>query len=377
MKKIINIIFVILGALIGAGFASGQEINIFFFQSGLNGIYGIIISSTLIGVVIYKSMQIISENEIKTYKDFLEVIINNKKETIKNSNINFVESKKNNNTKFTESKKSINIKFIDTKKSKTKIFLKNIINIIINIFILITFFIMIAGFGAYLKQELGINEILGSGILAIICIIIFKRNVEGLVKLSNIIVPILIVSLLIIGILNISTLDLQNTYNTLKSNNNAFFVKAVLYCSYNSILLIPVLITLKKYITSKNQIKLTSILITIFIIILSIAIFLILIKVDVDINKLEMPAVYVISNIYKILKPLYGFIILSSILTTAVSLGTSFLQNVSKSQKSYPHIGNIMCITSVIISQIGFSNLVNLLYPIFRIFRSFTNIYDI
>ena len=87
--------------------------------------------------------------------------------------------------------------------------------------------------------------------------------------------------------------------------------------------------------------------------------------VDVDVNELEMPAVYVISNTFKILKPLYGFVILSSILTTAISLGTSFLQNVSKTEKSYSQIGNIMCITSVIISQIGFSNLVNSLYPIF------------
>ena len=79
----------------------------------------------------------------------------------------------------------------------------------------------------------------------------------------------------------------------------------------------------------------------------------------------EMPAVYVISSLHSKFRPLYGFVILSSILTTGISLGTSFLQNVSKDKKSYSQIANIMCITSVIISQIGFSNLVNLLYPIF------------
>ena len=263
MKKMINIIFVILGALIGAGFASGQEINIFFFQSGINGIYGIIISSTLIGYVIYKSMQIISKNDIKTYKDFLDIITNKMC-----SNINY-----NNNYK-----KSNNIKFTNKKISKKTLNLKNIINIIINIFILITFFIMIAGFGAYLKQELGINEIIGSSILAIICIIIFKRNVEGLVKVSNIIVPILIFSLILIGTLNIKKIEFTNTYNILVANNNKFILKAILYCSYNSILLIPLLITLKKYITSNNQIKSISIFITIFIIILSIIIFLILVR---------------------------------------------------------------------------------------------------
>ena len=92
---------------------------------------------------------------------------------------------------------------------------------------------------------------------------------------------------------------------------------------------------------------------------------MILIRVDVDITKLEMPAVYVVSNIFKFLEIIYGFIILGSIFTTSISLGTSFLQNVSKNKKSYTQIAAIMCITSVLISKIGFSNMINLLYPIF------------
>ena len=84
-----------------------------------------------------------------------------------------------------------------------------------------------------------------------------------------------------------------------------------------------------------------------------------------DISNLEMPAVYVVSHMFKILKIAYGFIILGSIFTTAISLGTSYLQNVSKSKKSYTQIAVFMCITSVLVSKIGFSNLINSLYPIF------------
>ena len=65
------------------------------------------------------------------------------------------------------------------------------------------------------------------------------------------------------------------------------------------------------------------------------------------------------------LKIVYGFIILGSIFTTSISLGTSFLQNTSKNEKSYTQIAIIMCITSVLVSKIGFSNLINFLYPIF------------
>ena len=40
MKNISKITFVLIGAIIGAGFASGKEIYIFFFSHGIKGIIG-------------------------------------------------------------------------------------------------------------------------------------------------------------------------------------------------------------------------------------------------------------------------------------------------------------------------------------------------
>ncbi len=329
MKNILKVVFVIIGTLIGAGFASGQEIYTFFFSYGVEGLIGILISSLILGLVIYKTLQIVQKYKIKTYKEFLEV---------------FIKPKNNGN-------------FFN---------LKNIINIIINIFILITFFIMIAGFGAYFEQELEINKLIGSAILAILSYIIFTTSVKGVVKVNEILVPILIVFITIIGLINLKSIDLFNIQNyVIRTNESNSILSGILYASYNSILLIPVLITLKDYLKDKKQIKIISILTTFIILLLAIILFLLLIKVDVDITKLEMPMVYVVSNMFRGLKTVYGFIILGSILTTSISLGTSFLQNTSKNKKSYTQIAIIMCITSVLVSQIGFSNLINLLYPIF------------
>ena len=329
MKNCFRVALVIIGTLIGAGFASGQEVYLFFYSYGIRGIIGIFISSILMGVIIYKTLILVKENEINNYRDFLNLIIKKK-----------------------ESNNFLNI--------------KNIVNIIINMFILITFFIMIAGFGAYFEQEFGFNGLIGSSILAILCIIVFKTSQKGVVKVSEILVPILIVFITVIFILNIKDFDIYNLQNHLINNNSYnFLLSSIVYCSYNSILLIPVLITLKNYIRSKKQVIKISIFSTIIIILLSISLFFLLTKVDVDISKLEMPAVYVVSKMFKVFEIIYGFIILGSIFTTAVSLGNSFLQNVSKNKKSYTHITLIMCITSIIISQFGFSNLINYLYPIF------------
>ena len=60
MKNIIKIVMVIMGTLIGAGFASGREIYLFFLEYGYWGIIGIFISGIFTSFIIY-----ITLNKIK------------------------------------------------------------------------------------------------------------------------------------------------------------------------------------------------------------------------------------------------------------------------------------------------------------------------
>ena len=98
--------------------------------------------------------------------------------------------------------------------------------------------------------------------------------------------------------------------------------------------------------------------------ILSILIFLLLINVNTDFSKLEMPIVNVISQKFSCFFLIYGLIILIAIFTTAISSGISFLNNL-ENKKKYPQFALIMCITSIVISNFGFSNLVKNLYSLF------------
>lgn len=153
--EILKVVFVIIGALIGAGFASGQEVYTFFFSFGIKGLLGIILSSCIIGIIIYKTFKIIYKNNINSYKEFLNCLLRNEK-------------------------------------------IKNIINAMINVFILVSFYVMVSGFGAYMQQELNLNSIIGSSILVILCLILFKTNVNGLVKVNEILIPILIIIVILI-----------------------------------------------------------------------------------------------------------------------------------------------------------------------------------
>ena len=351
MKNILIITMTIIGSIIGAGFASGQEINSFFYKYGIIGILGIIISVFLISLIIFKVFKIIKKENINNYEEFLKIIFGNK--TIKK---NKIINKKNN---FKKNNKKLN------KKKYLNIY--NITNIIINIFLIISFFIMIAGFGAYFNQEYNMSEMLGSSILSVICLIIFMNNIEGLLKINKYLIPILIFFMIIIGIKNINNFNIIEINNK-KIINNIFFtiINGIIYASYNIILLIPILITLKNKIR-KNNIFLISIFSGIILFILSLIIYFLLSNIKININEIEMPAVYSIRKYLPEFKKIYEFIILTSILTTAIAEGISVLENICKNKKSYTQFAVILCITSVLFSKIGFSNLINLLYPIFGI----------
>ena len=64
---------------------------------------------------------------------------------------------------------------------------------------------------------------------------------------------------------------------------------------------------------------------------------------------------------------LYGVIILFAIITTAMSSAYSFLNNISKDKIQYQRNNKIISFLAMFVPLIGFSNLVNNLYPIFGI----------
>lgn len=327
MKHVVSIVMVIIGALIGAGFASGQEIYVFFYKYGVIGIAGIFISTTLISVCTYRVLLSIKTGKINNYKEFLSF-------------------------------------YLDKPNKK----LLNIINSTLNILLLITFFIMISGFGAYFNQEYHLNSIIGSAVLAGICFIVFNKDIDKFVRINKYMVPILIIVIIFIGILNFENINIyKNNINLEITNIFSGLMYAVIYASYNLILLIPVLIALKDKLKKENKIKFISIYLGVLVLILSIIIYFLLNNINGNIEKIEMPAVFAIKKEYNYLTNIYGLIILISIFTTAISLGISFLENVTKNKKNYSQIAAIMCITSVIFSRIGFSNLIKILYPVFGI----------
>lgn len=327
MKETFKIIFVIIGAIIGAGFASGKEIYTFFCIYGYYGIIGILISSFLFGLIIYKVFQILDRYNINEYNNFLKIILKERK----SDKIN------------------------------------KVIYLIISAFLLITFYIMIAGFGAYFNQKYNVPVIIGAGIFSIFIFITLNRNIEGIIKISEIVVPIIILFIIMVGVKEIEEITVEEIrFTCINKSVLESIISGVLYSSYNSIILIPAIVPLKKYIKKEN-IKIIGMVVGILLAILSFIIYIILQKNGIEIGQYDLPMIYIMKLLGNIYEKIYGIVIIVAIFTSVISAGYGFLENISKNKKSYTQILSIMCITSPVFAFIGFSKLINILYPMFGV----------
>ena len=321
MTNILKIVFVIIGSIIGAGFISGQEIYTFFLKFGNIGIACIILMGIILGIVIYKTCFIIMKNKNKNYGEFLDSIL-------------------------------------QSKYPRIRIF----INSLINVFLLISFFIMCAAFCAYFKQEYNISVYLSGLIISIICYMIFVKNIKAIIKVNQILMPIIIILIFFLVIkINIQQVSIKNAENSILA-----ILNCMIYVSYNTIILIPILIKLKSYMKDIKSILVSSIVCSIIIISMALIILCIISQIK-EIKLIEIPLLYVTNSYGEVYKYIYSFVLIVAIITSAISAGYGFLENITKDKQRYLIFAFFICVFSIFISNFGFSNLVNILYPLFGI----------
>jgi len=296
----------------------------FLTGMGLTGLLGIILSISLISYIIYKTFRVVLDNNINNYEEFVKEIMPNK---LKNNKI-------------------LNFTISNT----------------VNIFLLIAFNIMVAGFATYFVQELHICKWVGAILIATLSFITLSNNIDGVIKINTVLIPAIILFIIFLGINKIEYISIASeNYN----NSLQWVISSVLYASYNSITLIPILIGFKNKINAKKHSIIISVCVGFIMLILSIIIFLLMNTFIKEIYSIEIPTVYIASSLGKVFKYIYGIVILIAIFTTAIGSGYGFLSNVTKERKKYIFCAGAICLSSILMGQIGFSGLINILYPLF------------
>ncbi|OEF97088.1 YkvI family membrane protein [Desulfuribacillus alkaliarsenatis] len=315
-----------IGTIVGAGFATGQEMLQFFIKFGILGLFGILITIVLF---IFFGEVIMMLGKRYNAKSHLEII----------------------------------------QKSGGKTFGKAM-DILIIIFLFGGLTAMIAGTGALFEQQFNMPILLGNITMALITAITVLRGIEGVVNSMGYVVPFLLFTVLgtcAISIINnppeLLTMEMFIGGSEFISN---WVLAAILFVSYNMVIVVAVLGPLGAKVTDLRTIRKGALLGGLSLGIGSIMIYLTLTSQVKNVYMLEVPMIYIAREISPVILILYTGVLIAAIYTTAVGSLFGFVSrftNLNKTPASSWSLVFITTIFALLASQFGFSNLVKYLYP--------------
>lgn len=325
--KIFEIAAVFIGTIVGAGLASGKEITQFFTSFGLKSFFGILFCGLfyiLMGLIISK---ISINNNLNSYSDVLKLISPN--------------------------------------------FLGKITGVITTLFLISSASIILAGSGALINQFFGIPNIIGSLIMFIFSYIFLLRGTKGLIEINSFIVPSLLFTITLIIILYFLFAKDSISFNAISSfepPKKGIITSTILYAGYNTLCCSGVLVPLSNETNNSKNMIYGITLGALGLTLLSSIINLLLLANQPYIYNLEIPLLLVAQRFGTIIQALLLVIILLEMFSTEVSDVYSISKTLEQSFNIEFKKGIFIILTiALLISQIGFSNLISKLYPMFGI----------
>ncbi|SMC28497.1 Uncharacterized membrane protein YkvI [Clostridium acidisoli DSM 12555] len=331
MKKSIFTIFqisaVFIGTIVGAGLASGQEITQFFTSFGPKSLLGIFICTFIYIGVSFIIIDLSTKYNLSSYKELIILV---------NSSL-----------------------------------LGKITDLLTSFFMISGAAIILAGSGSLIHQYFGIPNWIGIAVMSLITIIVLLRGTDGLIEINSVIVPSLIIVITTIFILfvffsgNIITV---HELKTIPYEKHYWILSSVVYASFNTISFSGVLVPFTKEVNSKKQLFIGIIIGALVLTLLSQMINFMLLMNIPYIYKYDIPLLYIVHRFGRTIQIMLLGIIWLEMFSTEVSN----IYSVSKTIEKSLNIGykkSIFCILLIAlpISQIGFKQLINFLYPAFGV----------
>jgi uncharacterized membrane protein YkvI len=314
-----------IGTIVGAGFASGQEILQFFTRFGALGLVGLVFCAVMFAVFGYIIMRLGKELNARSHMEIIRY-------------------------------------------SGGKV-LGRLVDFIITFFLFGALTAMIAGTGALFEQEFHLPELLGNLLMAVLTALTVLTGINGVINSISFVVPFLLLAVVGTSMFSIATAppDLTASVSAIGESGliSNWFLAAVLYVSYNTIISIAVLGPLGVKAKNSKIIKRGAILGGVGLGIGSIMIYLSLAGNLESVSGLEVPMIYIASGISPLMQLIYAIVLIAEIYTTAVGSLYGFASRISEIAKDNGKgIIVIATLISLVASRFGFSNLVKYLYPV-------------
>ncbi|WP_152394344.1 YkvI family membrane protein [Paenibacillus guangzhouensis] len=324
--KVLQIAFTYIGTIVGAGFATGQEILQFFTQYGKFAPWTILIATVLFVWLGTKIMLIAHEIQANSYEDLNKHL------------------------------------FGQTAGQVISLFLM-IVLICVNS-------IMLAGAGSLFVEHFNIHYQTGLLLTLFATFLLLRKGMSAILTLNSIVVPLMLVFTFLI-VLNTLDSPSANRWITLIVDKSwtATWAAPFLYSAFNLAMAQAVLVPLGAQMPSRGVIRAGGILGGIGIGFMLLSGHFALSAYMPGITQFEIPMGNIAYQLGLFAQMVYLLLIFSEIFTTFVAdvYGVT-LQIQQRMRLSTPVITLLLMIISYLISQFGFSSLLSVLYPLFGLF---------
>lgn len=327
MKNILGIAMAFVGVVVGAGFASGQEILQFFSSFGYWGLLGGVVSGlcfTILGMAVGELSQVSVSH---SFKEGLYLICGPR--------------------------------------------LGVVVDIMITFFMYAIAVVMFAGGGSLMEQQWGVPAQYGSIAVMLITVLIVFLRVDRVMAFIGSVTPILVLMMIFLCIYSWNTRDLpleelDVIAHTKPQGAGHWLVGSLLYVSYNMVVGAPFLMIAGAQATSRRNALLGGLvgglLLGFLIVLISAGVFG---RID-TIGSAALPMLMLATEQSKLLGTIMSVVIFAMILTTSVGVLYSFSARIFTPNTLKFNIGTAIAgVLGLVGAKIGFINLVGTVYPFF------------
>ena len=320
IKTIFKIAATYTAVVLGAGFASGQELIGFFIRFGIPGFVGIIAAGFLLFAIAYFVMSICIRQGINSYDGLLIYLFGDK------------------------------------------------LSMLMEVFVAFSFFAfssaMLSAGGAALNQAFGMNKTAGIYIFAALCFITLLKGVEGIMNTNVILAPLMVISGVFIGLYAFFQGSGTVTHYP-EVAIQSIFSSALLYASFNIITAVSVLVAMKSTISNIKTAFWSSLMGGVLITIMAVSISLPLLTNYNAVRNLEIPMLEIAFGHGDLLAYIYLLTLTAAMFTTAVANFFTLNKWFEAKGASNIFLTAFIIIFSAMFANFGFSNFVHIVYPMF------------
>ncbi|OYD07571.1 hypothetical protein CHM34_11475 [Paludifilum halophilum] len=314
--------FTYIGTVVGAGFASGQEIMQFFTAYGIDGIWGILAVTALFSWLGTRMMLMGARLKAHSYEEF-------------------------NNYLFGER-------------------WGRWMNLFVGVVLFGVTTAMMSGTGSLFQEQLGWSFHLGVIVTSTLAFLIILRGMEGILSINSLVVPLMFLFTMMVGIQGLKTSGMAGFLSVEATAQGHWLISAVTYVAFNLAMSQAVLVPLGGEMQDEKTLRLGGLLggVGLGVMLLS-SNFALALKTP-DIYGMEIPIALVIAALGEGMKYFFLAVMWGEIFTTLIGNVYGLAANL---EQVFPFRINTLMgmifVVGYICSLIGFPVLVGYIYPVF------------